>query len=267
MGVSIAEPRSPSFGWADVVGEHETLAPQADLVRVFDYEPDLLADVDARSADHLRRRAAAPRLWVEAGNWVPPRDDAVRRSFGLLVLDGLMTRSISLFGRECPEIVGVGDLLRPWEDGHTETSIGASATWTALERTSLAILDERFADVVCRWPGVITALMSRSVQRSRSVSFHFAIAHVRHADTRLLMLLWHLADRWGRVTPAGVHVPLRLTHELMARLACMRRPTASTALQRLSRRGELLRRSDGTWLLTGDPPTADAARVGCGNAA
>ena len=30
------------------------------------------------------------------------------------------------------------------------------------------------------------------------------------------MLLWYLAERWGRVTPDGVIVPLRLTHETLA---------------------------------------------------
>ena len=227
-----------------------------DVVRVFEYEPDLLAGVDARSAAHLTRRAAAPRVWVEAGRWAPPRDDAARRSLGLLVLDGLMTRTINVSGRECPELIGAGDLLRPWDHTGEDASVSQAATWTALERSTVAVLDERFAAIVCRWPAVVGALLSRSIQRSRTVAFHCAIAHIRHADTRLLMLLWHLADRWGRMTPAGVHVPVRLTHELMAHLACMRRPTASSALQRLSRRGEIVRRTDGTWLLLGDAPAA-----------
>jgi hypothetical protein len=46
-----------------------------------------------------------------------------------------------------------------------------------------------------------------------------------------------------------------------AHLACMRRPTASTALQRLSREGEVLRRVDGTWLLLGGPPQTPAAAL------
>ncbi len=100
-------------------------------------------------------------------------------------------------------------------------------------------------------------LLSRSVQRSRALAFHLAIAHVRHAETRLHMLLWHLADRWGRVTPAGVHVPLALTHETLAHLVCMRRPTASTALQRLRCAGDIDRRRDGTWVLTRTPPSFD----------
>jgi predicted GNAT family acetyltransferase len=33
-----------------------------------------------------------------------------------------------------------------------------------------------------------------------------AIAHYPRIDRRLLMLMWHLADRWGRVTPNGIRI-------------------------------------------------------------
>lgn len=254
MGATICNAHAPVD--RDGAETHAVVPLHADLVRVFDYEPDLLGSVDARSADHLRRRAAAPRLWIDAGPWEPPDDETVRRSLGLIVLDGLMTRTISVSGRECPELIGAGDLLRPWDHAGDEASVAQDARWTALERTTLAVLDERVAAIICRWPPVVSALLSRTIERSRTIAFHFAIAHVRHADTRLLMLLWHLADRWGRVTPRGVHVPVRLTHELMAHLACMRRPTASSALQRLVGQGKIARHGDGTWLLLGAPPAA-----------
>lgn len=230
-------------------------SPSHDLVRVFDEDPDLLCGLDPSTTDFLRRRALAPKLWVETGPWTPPPGPAAPLpTFGLLVVDGLMLRSIHLDGRNCPELIGAGDLLRPWDDDHDAEAI--PVTWKALERTSIAVLDERFVSTVCRWPTIMSELLSRTVQRSRTLAFHLAIVHVRHAQTRLRMLLWHLVGRWGRVTPAGVHLPLALTHETLADLACMRRPTASTALQRLCQAGELERRADGTWLLKGDPSLA-----------
>ena len=220
---------------------------------VFDAEPDLLAGVDARTADLLRRRAAAPALCIDEGPWTPPAgDERLRRSFGLLVVSGLLVRTVELDGRRCPELVGAGDVLRPWDEA--DVSVPISAAWTALEPTTLAILDERFAAIVCRWPSIMAALLSRTVQRSRSLSVQLAINHVRHADARLRLLFWHLADRWGHVTPDGVHLPLRLTQEMIGRLACMRRPTASSAINQLARSGELARCPDGSWLLTGSPP-------------
>lgn len=229
----------------------------ADLVRVFDEDRDLLGDLDPATADLLRRRAVAPKLWVEPGAWTPPAPQDRRGWLGLLVLEGLIVRSVHLDDRDSPEIIGAGDLLRPW-DPDQDVSVQASISWSALERSTLAILDERFAGVICRWPALVSGLLARSAQYSRTLAFQRAIMHVRRAETRLHMLLWHLADRWGRVTLQGVHLPLALTHETLAHLSCIRRPTASTALQVLTRTGELERRRDGTWLLKGSPPSAGA---------
>ncbi len=236
------------------------LSPRQDVVRVFNVEPGLLADVDAKTADFLRQRVVVPKLWLDAGPWEPPlQDRRMRRSLGLLVLDGLVIRTVELHGRRCPELVGAGDLLRPWDDA--DASLSHATSWMALDRASVAVLDERFCTIAGRWPSIMAQLLTRSIQRSHALAVNLAIVHVRHADLRLHMLLWHLADRWGRVTPDGVHLPVRLTHEMLAELACMRRPTASSALNGLARRGEIARCDDGTWLLTGSPPSAiDDAR-------
>jgi hypothetical protein len=227
--------------------------PAGETALVFDHEPDLLAGLDPASADHLRRRARAPRRWLDPGPWAPP---ARPSAFGLLVLDGLLLRTVELDGRHCPELIGAGDLVRPWDQPEALSCLDASARWEVVLPATVAVLDGPFAAVVCRFPAVVANLLGRAVLRSRSLALQGAIAHVRHADHRLLLLLWHLADRWGRVTPAGVHVPLPLKHELLADLAGMRRPTASTALARLQRAGRLDRRRDGTWLLLGPCPTS-----------
>ena len=80
-----------------------------------------------------------------------------------------------------------------------------------------------------------------------------AIAHHPRVDARLLHLLWQLADRWGRVTPQGVSIPLRLTHELLADLVAAQRPSVTLSLQQLERQGEITREG-GRLMLIGDPP-------------
>ena len=82
-----------------------------------------------------------------------------------------------------------------------------------------------------------------------------AIAQVPRVDARVLVLLWLLADRWGRVSPQGVRVPLSLTHETIGKLVGARRPSVTTALGVLTRRG-LVERTDSGWLLHGDPQEA-----------
>ena len=48
-----------------------------------------------------------------------------------------------------------------------------------------------------------------------------------------MLLLWHLAARWGRVEPAGIRVSLPLTHRLLGQLVAAERPSISHALARL----------------------------------
>jgi CRP/FNR family transcriptional regulator, cyclic AMP receptor protein len=69
----------------------------------------------------------------------------------------------------------------------------------------------------------------------------------------LHLLLWHLAGRWGRVHSIGTVLPLRLTHDVLADLVAARRPTVTTALSELARRG-LVRWEDDAWVLTGNAP-------------
>ena len=233
-----------------------------EAVRVFHHDPDLLAGVDAQTAQLLRRRAIARRLQLGCGSWSPPPGDGpLTGALGLLVLDGLVCRSIRVHGRECPELLGAGDLLRPWEAAATGL-IDEGSEWRVLMPTTLAILDARFAALLSRWPSIMVALVERSTQRSRALALQLAIAHTRQAETRLLTLFWHLAERWGRMTPRGVVVPLPLTHELLGRLACLHRPTTSTALGRLARAGEIARRPDRGWTLLGEPPARRGEAAG-----
>ncbi|HEV2060873.1 MAG TPA: Crp/Fnr family transcriptional regulator [Solirubrobacteraceae bacterium] len=225
-----------------------------DAVRVFQHDPDLLAGIDGDTAQMLRRRVMARRLQLPIGAWSPPSGDRpLAGGLGLLVLDGLVCRSICVHGRDCPELLGGGDLLRPWE-AEPAGLVDGTSTWRVLQPTTLAILDERFTGLLSRWPSIMVALLARSTQRSRALVLQLAIAQTRQAETRLLTLFWHLADRWGRITPHGVVLPLPLTHELLGQLACLHRPTTSTALQRLVRAGEIARGPDRGWTLLGRPP-------------
>ena len=231
-------------------------------MKVFDHDPGLLAALPPAIARVVRDRAIAESAVLPTGAWTPPSQAQLGPGgIGLLVLEGLLSRTIGFAGLESPELVGAGDLLRPWDD-ERGTSLEFSTEWRVLERASVALLDGGFARRMCRIPGLASGLLERTVERSRWLSFQLAIAHVRRAEPRVLMLFWHLADRWGRVTPTGVVVPMRLTHATIARLICMRRPTVSATLVRLVRTGEVARNEDGTWTLTGSPP--DLATVNRG---
>jgi CRP-like cAMP-binding protein len=91
------------------------------------------------------------------------------------------------------------------------------------------------------------------MRRSRNFAVILAIVQHPKVESRLHMLLWHLADRWGTVRPEGVLVPLRLTQTVLAELVAARRPTVSAALGVLERDGQLTRTPAG-WILHGAPP-------------
>jgi len=101
-------------------------------------------------------------------------------------------------------------------------------------------------------------IVGRSVQRSRDLVVNMAIVQQARVDVRLHLLLWHLAGRWGRVRSDGVSLSLPVTHDVLADLVAARRPTVTSALAELAKRGTVLPTDDG-WLLTGPPPGASLA--------
>jgi DNA-binding transcriptional ArsR family regulator len=127
----------------------------------------------------------------------------------------------------------------------------------------VAVLDERYLAIARRWPQVTSGLLARAERRADRVAVTQAISHLTRVDTRVLTMLWLLADRWGRVTSTAIVLPLRLTHRTIARLIGARRPSVTTALSELSRRGLVSRREDGSWALHGPPPE-ELERVGLG---
>ena len=174
---------------------------------------------------------------------------------GFLVLDGFLSREVHVGRHWCAELLGPGDVLRPWDgDEGVAAPVRHDSAWRTLQAARLAVLDARFASLACRHPPVVAELMSRTLRRSRELAVLLAITGMPRLDARLLAALWHLADRWGHVGPDGTLLPLRLTHETLAALVGARRPSVSTALRTLERRGALRRGESGGWLLLGEPP-------------
>lgn len=174
---------------------------------------------------------------------------------GLLVIDGLLIRHVAVAGRQCGELVGPGAVLRPWDDFGQDSALPFEVSWRVIRDVRLAQLDRRFLATIVHWPALVDAFTARAIERAHTLAFNVAIHCLRHVDARLLTLFWHLADRFGRVTAEGTHVPLPLSHTDLAELVGAQRPSVSVALKRLSAIG-LVRRhpDDRTWLLNHEPP-------------
>ncbi len=225
-------------------------------VRVLEADVALLEAVPPSSREKARLGLHAKRVSAPRGPW--RLDGLVDASgLGILVIEGLLTRDVQIAGTRSREILGAGDLLRPWDDDSTLNPVPSRTTWTVLEPTVGGVLDERWKLVASRWPDFGEELLRRIVRRSRWLAVLLAIATMRGVEDRVILLLWHLAGNWGKVTSAGTLVPFGLTHEVIADLVGARRPSVTTAIAGLEREGEL-ERVDGGWLLRGDPPSSGA---------
>lgn len=197
----------------------------------------------------VRQLATAPVALFPAGP--ASLQQMARDGLGLLVLDGLLVREVEVAGRTAAELLGPGDLLRPW-DQEGGTLVAESVTWRVLEPCRFALLDDRFALRTRGWPKIGDTLMRRLTRRAQSLAAQQAIAAHPRVEERVGLLLAHLADRWGVVEADGhVRLPMPITHRLLGELVGAERPSVSVAVGRLRKSGQLGETGDGDLLLKG----------------
>ena len=147
-------------------------------------------------------------------------------------------------GRRCVELVGHGDIVRPWSWDDRGSHVPAEIGWTVLEPTRLAVLDHKLVLRVAPWPPIGVELFTRGLRRAHHLAVALAITNHQRVDERLCLTLWHLAERWGRVTATGVVIPLPLGHQRLAHLVGANRSTVTSALGELADAGTLSRRAE-----------------------
>lgn len=221
-------------------------------VLLFERDPDLLGGATGAQAEAVHGYSVESRE-LPVGAWEGAYDEQHRGAYGLLLIEGLLARTVSIGDRRSVELVGPGDMLRPWVED-SETVLPLDVEWYVHQEATIAVLPESFPSDMAAWPRVLHVLADRMITRTRWLAVDLAIGHTTGVEGRILFMLWHLADRWGRVTADGVKVPLRLTHELMGDLVGARRPSVSTALGQLRRRRLVEPLEGGGWLLHGRPP-------------
>src|SRR4051794_12547826 len=232
-------------------------APAARLrTPLLELDPDLGAELEDGARAAAAQRLTVPIVGLEPGPWDAERITAPPGRLGLLVADGVVLRSHSIGKVVSAELLGAGDVIRPSVSGREFSLIEARSRWEVVHPARIAVLDAAFLQAALPWPEIVIALFGRTVHRARFMAFQLALAHVRRVDARLVLLFWRLADRWGRVTSDGVVVPIHLKHSILGMLVGAQRPTVTTALKHLSEAGTVVRRADGSWLLTGEPPEA-----------
>jgi CRP/FNR family transcriptional regulator, cyclic AMP receptor protein len=224
-------------------------------VSLLDRDPDLGEDLGPEEFAVARQHAVVRLVGYQKGAWSVPRGefDAIG-SLGLMVIEGMLVRKVTVGERACAELLGPGDVTQPWLKVGTESSVDTEVSWQVPQTLRLAVLDRAFALRVARWPEIPAAVARRVMLRVYWLSFHLAVCHMRRVDDRLMLVLWHFADRWGRVTPQGIKIPLPLTHSLLALVVGAHRPSVTSAVRGLIEAGHLQRCPHSQWLLSGKPP-------------
>lgn len=220
------------------------------FVYVLDHDAGLRSVLPEPERGRARQHAVAGVLELPTGDWYPETDEAAAAELGLLVIEGLMIRDVTVADARCGELIGPGTLLRPNDNHGTDAPMQHEVGWRIVEPTRLALLDRRFLRVAAHWPPLVTALVARATERAHNLGVMVSIHSLKRVDTRLLAFFWHLADRFGKVTADGVMIPLALTHRQLALLVGAQRPSVTSALGTLAERDLLRRDERGNWLLS-----------------
>ena len=226
--------------------------------RVLDHDRTLRGLVPEPQVGEASAASIARVIDVPVGKW-PAQEhaDAARGGVGLLCLEGFVLRRVGLHTSYGAELLGPGDVLRPWQqDGDDAGLLAEDTTWRVIAPSAFAVLDIRWAMRMAPWPEIGCELVGRALERSLRLATLMAISQHRRLDVRLRLVLWKLADRFGVVRRDGVHLEIPLTHEALSHLAVARRPSVSTTLRRLADANEL-RLERRHIVLLGEPPSPD----------
>ena len=93
----------------------ETTAADTDICRVLDVDPALAEAIPPELRDRAIAECVASVITLPTGRWRNAPAVTGGGGIGLLVLDGLLVRRVGIEGRFGAELLGEGDLLRPWE--------------------------------------------------------------------------------------------------------------------------------------------------------
>jgi len=221
-------------------------APQR--IQLLEAVPELAEHLGPEVSAPARDQLEVPIVSIPRGSWRPEDlGGGEAHPFGAILISGLVARRVDVGGHPGLDLYGPGDLMPV--DGLQNASLPAAETWSATMPSTVAVLDDHFLLGARRWPRLVSALLVKSQLQHDRLLVQLVAGQQPRVEDRLLLLLRHLSDRFGRVTPDGIVLPLQLTHEALGQLVGARRPTVTLALKVLCDRGALARLPGRSWLV------------------
>jgi CRP-like cAMP-binding protein len=216
---------------------------------------DLFSGLDeeavARAIDSLEV------AWVPAGTEL---DVAATEAVCCVIWSGRLALAF-IAAEDRERTIGIleqGDVLvRPMDSW---AAVGPQVRCFAIEDSEARLVRREQLDDWMHEPvlaaNVVRVLAAQVADRELAV----AIALEPRVERRLLLKLRQLAERWGRVTPDGIRLDLRLTHQELANMVGAVRESVTIALGRLASAGEIEVRN--RTLLIRPPDDADRRAPG-----
>ena len=130
-------------------------------------DPDLAEAVPPATRERAVRECLARVISMSPGRWQGAESAVPNEGIGLLVLSGLLIRRVAIDARFGAELLGEGDLLRPWQGEGEPSTLPVTTAWRILEPTRMAVLDEAFVRRLLHYPPVLGRLVGRALERSR----------------------------------------------------------------------------------------------------
>lgn len=224
---------------------------KAHVVQLLECDPELAEGLAEEERAIAEQVLPVRVVTLSKGAWHPDVTPPEPGHLGYLIVKGLLVRRIEVARGASIELLGRGEVLRPWQE---DTSSFCKSSWEAVESTTVAQLSSHLTRCLCQWPALVSNLLDRGIRRSRALAADAAAANIIGLEERLLMALWQLAETWGEARADGIHLSIRLPHRLLAELMGARRPSVTSALAELRSAGRISSASNGVLILHGDPP-------------
>jgi len=159
----------------------------AGRIALLDVDPDLAAGATAEDRAAVRAELTVPVFRLSTGA-MPLAPTPSREHLGYLVFKGLVLYEVWVCGRATAELLGPGDLVRPWARDPSGT-VAVETRWMVLEQALLGDLGALDGQRLAQSGDVIAGLVSRAADRAEAAAIQRSIAaHVR-VDVRVLAYL------------------------------------------------------------------------------
>lgn len=227
-----------------------TKAPKIDLSQL-----DLCAGLDRETLRELL--GGLPGVRLQPGDeltMTPGEVDCCLVFAGRLALD-IDTSAES--PRRIVTLVEEGDVLIP--PTHAWANVGPRLRCRALDPSDILMVNSARFELWLAEPRLASNLVRILAAQVADRELAIAIALEPRVEQRVFLKLQQLGGRFGRVTPEGVRLDLRLTHQQLADMVGAVRESITIALGKLQQSGALTVENRTIWIHPeADPGPSDA---------